>query len=68
VVPDCLDILREDQSRFYDFLPIGYVTLDEKGIIKSGNLTAAEMLGVEKNLLTLIFLILFTRKIKRTSG
>ena len=51
-VPDCLDIFREDQSRFYDFLPIGYVTLDEKGIIKSGNLTAAEMLGVEKNLLT----------------
>ncbi|MCD4719408.1 MAG: response regulator [Desulfobacula sp.] len=36
---------------YFDFLPIGYVTLDETGIIKTANQAAAEMLGVEKNLL-----------------
>ena len=42
---------RNNSFVFYDFLPIGYITLDEKGIVKSANLAAAEMLGVEKSLL-----------------
>jgi len=55
VLSEYLDVLKNDQSRFYDFLsdflPIGYVTLDEKGIVKGVNPAAAEMLGVEKSLL-----------------
>jgi PAS domain S-box-containing protein len=35
----------------FDFLPIGYVVLDEKGVITTANQTAAEMLGTEKDLL-----------------
>ncbi|MCP3872570.1 MAG: PAS domain-containing protein [Desulfobacteraceae bacterium] len=49
LIPDHFDFLREDQSRFYDSLPLGYLCLDEKGFIKSANSTAVEMLGVEKN-------------------
>lgn len=47
-VPDYFDFLRDDQSLFYDSLPLGYVTLDEKGIVKNANQAAAEMLSVEK--------------------
>jgi len=32
----------------YDFAPIGYVTMDEIGLIKNANLTLAGMLGVER--------------------
>lgn len=46
---DYFDFLRRPPSRCYDFLPIGYVTLDEKGIVTDSNLIAAEMLGVEKS-------------------
>lgn len=49
VVPECFDFLRDDRSIFYDFLPVGYITLDEKGVVKTANLTAAEMFGVEKH-------------------
>jgi len=40
--------LEEEQQRyqdFYEFTPVGYLTLDEKGIILELNLTAAGMLG-----------------------
>ena len=51
IMPDHFDFLREDQSRFYDFLPLGYLTLDKNGAIRTANSTAAEVLGVEKDLL-----------------
>ena len=51
LVPESFDFLMDEQSLFYDSLPIAYVTLDRKRIVKSANLTAAEMLGVEKNFL-----------------
>ena len=50
-LPKYFEFLKVDQSRFYDFLPIGFAVLDETGIVKSANVFAAEMLGVEKNFL-----------------
>jgi len=33
----------------YEFAPVGYVTLDRKGIIQSVNLTGSSLLGVERS-------------------
>ena len=44
-------LLEQGRSRYmdlYDFAPVGYLTLNDKGIIIEANLTAAEMLGVGK--------------------
>jgi PAS domain S-box-containing protein len=47
-VQERLELARDRYSDLYDFAPVGYVTLDRKGIIRSINLTAASMFGVER--------------------
>ena len=46
-----LEASRDRCSDLYDFAPVGYVTVSEKGFILQANLTIADMLGVERNLL-----------------
>ena len=46
--------LEESHNRYfdlYDFAPIGYFTLDQKGLILEANLTGADLLGVERKYL-----------------
>ncbi len=46
---DFFDFLRENRLGEYDSLPLGYVILDENGIVKSANWRVSEMLEVEKS-------------------
>ena len=42
---------RDKYSDLYDFSPVSYFTMDNKGIILEANLTAAAMIGLERQLL-----------------
>jgi len=42
---------RDHAAELYDFSPIGYVTLSNKGVILRANLTLAAMLGIERAIL-----------------
>jgi len=44
-----LEKSRDRYMDFYDFSPIGYITLNENGLISELNLTGAAMLGSERN-------------------
>ena len=44
-----LDSLHDKYFDLYNFAPIGYLTLNEKGIITEVNLTAANLLGTTKS-------------------
>ena len=43
-----VEALKEKYFDLYDLAPVGYLTLNEKGIISEMNLTAAGLLGVER--------------------
>jgi PAS domain S-box-containing protein len=43
-----LEHSHERYKALYDFAPVGYVTIDRNGMIRSANLTLAAMLGVER--------------------
>jgi two-component system, cell cycle sensor histidine kinase and response regulator CckA len=47
--------LEESRSMycdFYDFSPVGFLTLDEEGIVKAANLTTEEMLDIRREQIT----------------
>jgi PAS domain S-box-containing protein len=44
-----LESSRDRYSHLYDFSPVGYVTISDKGIIMQANLSFASMLGVERS-------------------
>jgi PAS domain-containing protein len=46
-----LEAAGRKYTDLYNFAPVGYLTLDQKGIILEANLTAAQQLGGRKRLL-----------------
>jgi two-component system cell cycle sensor histidine kinase/response regulator CckA len=46
-----LERTRDKYSHLYDFAPVGYFTVSEKGIIEEVNLTGAAMTGIERSAL-----------------
>ncbi len=43
--------IEESRARYadlYDFAPVGYLTLDERGLVMEANLTLAKQLGIER--------------------
>jgi PAS domain S-box-containing protein len=42
---------REKYFKLFDRAPVGYLTLDDTGIVRGANLTSARLLGVERQLL-----------------
>ena len=50
---------RNRYSKLYDFAPVGYVTVSDKGMIIEANLTLAAMLGVDRGALVDHFLSAF---------
>ncbi len=49
VVQNLLDISREKYFNLFNFAPVGYITLNKKGIIIETNFTASNLLGVVKS-------------------
>jgi two-component system, sensor histidine kinase len=43
-----LEEIRRKYVDLYDFAPIGYLTMDERGVILESNLMAADMLGIPR--------------------
>ncbi|MEJ1222870.1 PAS domain-containing sensor histidine kinase [Sediminicola sp. 1XM1-17] len=46
-----LEELRDQYADLFDFAPVGYLVVDNKGVIKNINLTACMLLGPERSLL-----------------
>ena len=48
---DELEVSRNTYAELYDFAPVGYFTLDARGLIREANLTGAQLLERERGLL-----------------
>ena len=46
-----LEAARDKYTDLYDFAPVGYFTIKEKGIIEQANLTGAALLGIDRQTL-----------------
>ncbi len=46
-----LDAQRQKYFELFDLAPVGYLTLNDKGVVGDANLTAAHLLGVERQML-----------------
>jgi len=46
---DRLEVLLEKYTDLYDFAPVGYMSLDERGRIIEVNLTGAALLGIDRS-------------------
>ena len=44
-----LEEARDRYSHLYDFAPVGYLTVSEKGIVEGANLTFATLMGMERS-------------------
>ncbi|WP_408967409.1 PAS domain-containing protein [Oryzomonas sp.] len=51
-----MEALLGTYSGLYDFAPVGYFTVDENGLIRETNLTAAPLLGRTRSSLVRIML------------
>ena len=49
VTQEDLEHASEGLVELYDFAPIGYLTVNQRGIIEQGNLTSATMFGLERS-------------------
>ena len=48
---ETLEESRNEYAELYDFSPVGYLTLDKKGLVTRANVTACSLLGIERSLL-----------------
>ena len=46
-----LEEVKDQYTDLFDFAPVGYLVLDRKGVIENINLTACDLLGVERALI-----------------
>ena len=58
---ESLELSRNKYEELYDFAPVGYFTIDARGLIEGVNLKGAHLLGIERGLLLKTALYQFHR-------
>lgn len=59
---DEVETVLENYTDLYDFAPVGYVTLSPDGVVRTANLTASGLLGMERSRLPGRNIALFVEK------